>query len=71
MHNIFLKIFISILGYVWGSLGDTLGRRKVLINAMLVNAIAGFLSSLSQEFYFFLLLRFISGVGVGGSIPVT
>ena len=65
-----LFVGMMIGGYVWGSLGDTLGRRRVLINAMLVNAIAGFLSSLSQEFYFFLLLRFISGVGVGGSIPV-
>jgi len=65
-----LFVGMMIGGYVWGSLGDTIGRRRVLINAMLVNAIAGFLSSLSQEFYVFLLLRFISGVGVGGSIPV-
>ena len=41
--------------------------RRVLINAMLVNAVAGLLSSFSQEF---LLMRFLSGVGVGGSIPV-
>ena len=65
-----LFVGMMIGGYVWGSLGDTLGRRRVLINAMLVNAVAGILSSFSQEFYFFMIFRFISGVGVGGSIPV-
>ena len=65
-----LFVGMMIGGYVWGSLGDTLGRKTVLINAMLVNTVAGFLSSLSQDFYLFMLLRFLSGVGVGGSIPV-
>jgi len=65
-----LFVGMMIGGYVWGSLGDTLGRRVVLMNAMVVNASAGFLSSLCQEYYFFLFLRFVSGVGVGGSIPV-
>ena len=65
-----LFVGMMIGGYVWGSLGDSLGRRRVLINAMLVNAVAGLLSSFSQEFPSFLLMRFLSGVGVGGSIPV-
>lgn len=65
-----LFVGMMIGGYVWGSLGDTLGRRTVLINAMVVNTVAGLLSSLSQDFYLFMLLRFLSGVGVGGSIPV-
>ena len=50
--------------YVWGSLGDTLGRRVVLINT-LVNSAPGFLSSFSQDYYLFLLLRFISVSGKG------
>ena len=61
-----LFVGMMIGGYVWGSLGDTLGRKRVLVNAMLVNTAAGFLSSFSQDFYFFMLFRFISGVGVGG-----
>ena len=65
-----LFVGMMIGGYVWGSLGDTLGRRTVLINAMMVNTVAGLLSSFSQDFYWFMLLRFLSGVGVGGSIPV-
>eukprot|EP00092_Neocalanus_flemingeri_P039522 GFUD01043036.1.p1 GENE.GFUD01043036.1~~GFUD01043036.1.p1 ORF type:complete len:573 (+),score=163.98 GFUD01043036.1:56-1774(+) len=65
-----LFVGMMIGGYVWGSLGDIFGRRSILINAMLVNAAAGFISSFSQDYYIFLFLRFLSGVGVGGSIPV-
>ncbi len=50
-------------GYIWGSLGDTFGRRNVLITAMLVNASCGSLSSLAQDKYTFLVMRFLSGVG--------
>ncbi len=50
-------------GYVWGSLGDTYGRRNILILAMAVNAMCGFLSSLSQDKYTFIVMRFFSGVG--------
>jgi len=65
-----LFIGMMIGGYMWGSIGDTLGRKSCLINSLLVAAIAGACSSLAQEFYAFLVLRFISGVGVGGSIPL-
>ena len=58
-----LFVGMMIGGYVWGSLGDIFGRRVILINAMLVNAAAGFISSFSQGFYIFLVLRFLSGVG--------
>ena len=58
-------MFVGMMigGYIWGSLGDIFGRRNILINAMLVNAAAGFFSSFSQDFYVFLFLRFLSGVG--------
>jgi len=65
-----LFVGMMIGGYVWGSLGDSIGRRNILISAMLVNAAAGAVSSLSQSYAVFLVLRFISGLGVGGSIPV-
>uniref|UniRef100_A0A6A7G016 Synaptic vesicle glycoprotein 2B n=1 Tax=Hirondellea gigas TaxID=1518452 RepID=A0A6A7G016_9CRUS len=57
-------------GYVWGTLGDVYGRRRMLIFSLLVNAVAGLLSSLMQEYTGFLVMRFISGLGVGGSIPL-
>ena len=30
---------MMIGGYVWGALGDSIGRKNVLMNAMVVNAI--------------------------------
>ncbi|KAF2357742.1 Major facilitator superfamily [Trinorchestia longiramus] len=65
-------VFIGMMlgGYVWGALGDVYGRRKVLIVSLLVNAFAGVISSFVQNFPAFLAMRFISGLGVGGSIPL-
>ncbi len=50
-------------GYLWGGLGDSLGRRGVLMVSMTVNAIFGMLSSLAMTFPTFLVLRFLSGLG--------
>ncbi|KAJ8315817.1 hypothetical protein KUTeg_007967 [Tegillarca granosa] len=65
-------IFIGMLigGYVWGSLADHYGRRAVLLGSLTVNGLGGLGSSCAQIFWLFLLLRFISGIGVGGSMPV-
>jgi len=65
-------MFIGMLigGYLWGGVSDVYGRKKTLIVAMMVNAVCGFASSLSQEKISFFVIRFLSGVGVGGSIPV-
>ncbi|XP_072020579.1 synaptic vesicle glycoprotein 2C-like isoform X2 [Amphiura filiformis] len=64
-------IFVGMLvgSLLWGSLADIQGRRKVLIYSLSVNALFGLLSSFAQEFWLFLILRFFSGVGVGGSVP--
>ena len=50
-------------GYAWGCLGDVFGRRNVLIVSLIVNAVAGLLSSLMQTFPAFLVMRFVSGLG--------
>ncbi|XP_070963568.1 synaptic vesicle glycoprotein 2B [Oncorhynchus clarkii lewisi] len=66
--NIFLGMMIG--GYMWGYLADQRGRQKVLVMSLTVNGVFGALASFAPRFWLFLLLRFISGVGVGGSIPV-
>ncbi|KAM9375854.1 synaptic vesicle glycoprotein 2C isoform 2-T2 [Pholidichthys leucotaenia] len=66
--SIFLGMMVG--GYVWGYLADQRGRRRVLIVSLTVNGFFGGLASLAPWFWLFLLLRFISGIGVGGSIPV-
>ncbi|XP_045111770.1 synaptic vesicle glycoprotein 2B-like isoform X2 [Portunus trituberculatus] len=57
-------------GYVWGCLGDIYGRRNVLMVSLVLNALSGLGSSFVQTFPSFLVLRLISGLGVGGSIPL-
>uniref|UniRef100_A0A3P8UVI3 Synaptic vesicle glycoprotein 2 n=1 Tax=Cynoglossus semilaevis TaxID=244447 RepID=A0A3P8UVI3_CYNSE len=66
------SVFVGMMlgGYVWGYLADKRGRRRVLVVSLTVNGIFGVLSSLAPWFWLLLLLRFISGIGVGGSIPV-
>ncbi|XP_070687175.1 synaptic vesicle glycoprotein 2C [Pempheris klunzingeri] len=66
--SIFLGMMVG--GYMWGYLADRRGRRKVLVVSLTVNGLFGALASLAPWFWLFLLLRFISGIGVGGSIPV-
>ncbi|XP_022107882.1 synaptic vesicle glycoprotein 2C-like isoform X2 [Acanthaster planci] len=65
-------IFVGMLvgGYMWGALADINGRRRTLLFSLTTNAFFGLMSSLSQIYWLFLLMRFMSGVGVGGSIPV-
>ncbi|XP_013391674.1 synaptic vesicle glycoprotein 2C-like [Lingula anatina] len=65
-------IFVGMLlgGYFWGSLADSYGRRSILLWSLTVNGLGGLLSSFAQRFGVFLLFRFISGIGVGGSIAV-
>jgi len=65
---IFLGMMIG--GWLWGSLSDTLGRCRVLSMCLLVNAFFGFVSAFCPEYYSLLVCRFLSGLGVGGSIPV-
>lgn len=66
---VFLGMMIG--GYVWGGLGDSLGRRVILMVSMSFNAVFAMGSAFALDFPTFLTLRFISGLGIGGSIPVT
>lgn len=58
-------IFLGMLfgSYIWGGFSDITGRRKTLIISLTVNGVFGAFSSLSPNFYFLLLFRFISGLG--------
>ncbi len=46
------------------------GRRWSLLLALLVNALFGLLSSVARTSGELMFLRFMAGVGVGGSVPV-
>jgi len=66
---VFLGMMVG--GYIWGGLGDSLGRRGVLMVSMVFNSLFAMGSAFALDFPSFVTLRFISALGIGGSIPVT
>jgi MFS family permease len=57
-------------GYAWGAFADAFGRRRCLMVSLAVNSMFGVFSAFARGYYSLLLFRFLSGLGVGGSIPV-
>lgn len=64
--------FFGMLIGAWGfgRLADRIGRRKVLIVTVLMDAGFGLLSAISPNFTILLVLRFLTGIAVGGTLPV-
>ncbi|XP_063230490.1 synaptic vesicle glycoprotein 2B isoform X2 [Bacillus rossius redtenbacheri] len=65
-------IFIGMMAgaYLWGSVADSLGRKKVLIAISIMNALCIVASSFSQSYELFMFFRFLNGAALGGSGPV-
>ncbi len=53
-------------GILFGILADRFGRRNVLQWTILTYSIGTFLSGIAPDFYFLILFRIITGIGVGG-----
>ncbi len=64
----FLGMLFGAAGF--GRLADRIGRRRVLIATVACDAVFGLLSVFAQDFSVLLLLRFLTGVAVGGTLPV-
>lgn len=64
----FLGMLVGAIGF--GRLADRIGRRNVLIITVLADAVFGTLSIFAPDFTILLLLRFLTGVAVGGTLPV-
>src|SRR5262245_28695076 len=64
--------FLGMLLGAWafGRLADRIGRRKVLIVTVLIDAAFGLASVFANDFALLLALRLLTGVGVGGTLPV-
>lgn len=56
-------IFIGMMAgaYAWGSVADSLGRKKVLIVISFMNALCIVASSFSQTYELFMVFRFLNG----------
>ncbi len=55
---------------VFGRLADKYGRRRVLLITVACDAVFGLLSAFAPNFGMLLALRFMTGVAVGGTLPV-
>lgn len=66
-------VFIGMLlgGLVGGTLCDQVGRRPVLLAAMMMNAIFTVIFGMVDRADILVALRFLTGFGVGSGIPVT
>ncbi|PNJ62221.1 SV2B isoform 6 [Pongo abelii] len=56
--------------FILGGLADKLGRKRVLSMSLAVNASFASLSSFVQGYGAFLFCRLISGIGIGGALPI-
>lgn len=65
-------IFIGMLvgAVFWGRLSDKIGRKLGFILTIAVDSVFGLASAFAPGFKSFLVLRLITGFGVGGTLPV-
>ncbi|AXC48844.1 MFS transporter [Paracoccus suum] len=64
----FLGMFLGATGF--GRLADRIGRRNVLLLTVGLDAIFGLASVFAHDFTALLALRFLTGMAVGGTLPV-
>ncbi|MCJ8141196.1 MFS transporter [Falsirhodobacter halotolerans] len=64
--------FLGMLvgAFAFGRLADRIGRRPVLMIAVVLDAVCGVASAFAPDLQWLLVLRFLTGVGVGGTLPV-
>jgi putative MFS transporter len=64
--------FVGMLAgaFVFGRLADRIGRRPVLMAAVVIDACFGVASAFAPDFTWLLVLRCLTGIGVGGTLPV-
>ncbi len=56
--------------FTFGRLADRIGRRPVLFIAIILDAICGVASAFAPDLHWLLVARFLTGLGVGGTLPV-
>lgn len=64
--------FVGMLvgAFVFGRMADRIGRRPVLMMAVIIDAACGVASAFAPELSWLIVLRFLTGIGVGGTLPV-
>lgn len=55
---------------IGGRLADIVGRKKVLIFSILLFGIMSLLTAFAGDYHLMLLIRFLTGLGMGGALPM-
>lgn len=55
-------------GFVWGIIGDKMGRLSVLFGSIILYSTATFSNAYANSFEMYLLLRFLAGIGLAGEL---
>ncbi|CAL8293422.1 unnamed protein product [Merluccius merluccius] len=70
MLGLIVYLGMMVGAFLWGGLADRIGRRQSLLISLSINSVFSFFSSFVQGYSTFLFCRLLSGVGIGGSIPI-
>uniref|UniRef100_A0A8C9W676 Synaptic vesicle glycoprotein 2A n=1 Tax=Scleropages formosus TaxID=113540 RepID=A0A8C9W676_SCLFO len=70
MLGLIVYLGMMVGAFLWGGLADRIGRRQTLLISLSINSVFAFFSSFVQGYSTFLFCRLLSGVGIGGSIPI-
>ncbi|MCA1951233.1 MAG: MFS transporter [Treponema sp.] len=65
---LFVGMFAGAL--IWGRISDVVGRKFGFMATIGIDSVFGLLSAFSPNFAVFLVLRMLTGFGVGGTLPV-
>lgn len=60
----------SVVTLLWGYLSDKFSRKALLIVATLLGEIPCFLTGFAQSYQQMLFLRVLTGIGIGGTVPI-
>ncbi len=66
VYTLSTALFMPIIGF----LSDRVGRKKMLVPALIINGLAGLGTALSANYELILLFRFCQGIGIAGMMPV-
>ncbi len=64
----FAGMFVG--AWLWGMLGDRIGRRQVFLLTVLQTGLFGTLAAFSPNLTVLVILRFLTGTAMGGTLPV-
>jgi MFS transporter, AAHS family, 4-hydroxybenzoate transporter len=57
-------------GFVFGALGDHVGRRRAVVIATLIFALLTLLLAMSNQYWELLVVRCLNGIALGGALPL-